>query len=81
VRDVLDKFVVSAGFNIWLVSFPEAKTTVPRGLFRTLSMDGSDLPEDLVPMWYLLTPEHDPVRKGLGIGSPEGEWQPVGKLK
>jgi hypothetical protein len=81
VRDILDKFVVSAGFNIWLVTFPETKTITPRGFFRTLSMDGSSLSEDLVPMWYLLTPGHDPVGKGFGVGWPRSEWPPVGKIK
>lgn len=81
VQDILDKFVVSAGFNVWLVTFPETKTVTPSGFFRTLSMDGSSLPEDLIPMWYLLTPGHDPVGKGLGIGWPRGEWPPVGKIK
>lgn len=78
VRDILDKLVVSAGYNMWLVTFPELKSTTPNGFFKTLSLDGSNLPDDSGPMWYLLVPGHDPVRKGFGIGWPRGEWEPVG---
>jgi hypothetical protein len=78
VRDVLDKLVVSAGYNMWLVTFAELKNTTPNGFFKTLALDGSDLPDDSGPMWYLLVPGHDPVRKGFGIGWPRGTWEPVG---
>ena len=79
VRDVLDKLVVSAGYNIWLVMFPEVKTLTPNGFFKTLSGGGSNLPDDSGPRWYLLVPGHDPVRKGFGPGWPRGIWEPAGR--
>jgi hypothetical protein len=65
VRDILDKFVTSAGFNIWLVTFPEIAT---KGFFKTTSIFSPGLPESELPAWDLLLPGYDPVRKQMGTG-------------
>jgi hypothetical protein len=68
VRDVLDRFVTSAGFNIWLVTFPETKSMTSKGFFRTISIFSPNLPETKLPIWDLLRPGYDPVRREEGLG-------------
>lgn len=68
VRDILDRFVTSAGFNIWLVTFPELPTTTAKGFFKTISIFSPNLPNSELPAWDLLLPGYDPVRKQMGIG-------------
>jgi hypothetical protein len=74
VRDVLDRFVTSAGFNIWLVTFPEVKTVAPKGFFKMTSIFSPNLPDNKLPIWDLLRPGYDPVRKEDGLGWKRGHW-------
>jgi hypothetical protein len=75
VRDVLDRFVTSAGFNIWLVTFPEIPTTTVKGFFKSTSIFSPNLPDSELPAWDLLLPGYDPVRKEMGIGWKPGPWR------
>lgn len=74
VRDILDRFVTSAGFNIWMATFPEIKSTTPKGFFKSISIFSPDLPDADLPAWDLLYPGYDPVRKGFGLGWKRGDW-------
>lgn len=56
VRDILDRFVTSAGFNIWMATFPEIKSTTPKGFFKSISIFSRDLPDADLPAWDLLYP-------------------------
>jgi hypothetical protein len=73
VRDILDRFVTSAGFNIWLVTFPELPTTTAKGFFKTISIFSPNLPNSELPAWDLLLPGYDPVRKQMGVGWKQGK--------
>jgi hypothetical protein len=79
IRDILDKFLTSGGFNIWLVRFTEANTSTTGGFFTTKSVFSLNLPESELPVWDLLVPGYDPVRKQFGIDWPRGTWQPTTK--
>jgi hypothetical protein len=79
VRDILDRFVTSAGYNIWLVTFPDTSGSTIRGFFVTKSVFSPNLPESELPVWDLLVPGYDPVRKQFGIDWPRGTWQPTTK--
>lgn len=74
VRDILDRFVTSAGFNIWMATFPEIKTTTPKGFFKNISILSPNLPDVELPAWDLLYPGYDPARKQFGPGWKRGEW-------
>lgn len=75
VRDILDGFVSSAGFNIWLVTFPETPALTVRGFFKSTSIFSPNLPDSELPAWDLLLPGYDPVRKEMGIGWKQVPWQ------
>ena len=74
VRDILDRFVTSAGFNIWLATFPETKATTAKGFFKAVSIYSPDLWDSELPAWDLLLPGYDPVRKQNGLGWKRCEW-------
>jgi hypothetical protein len=74
VSDIHDRFVTSAGFNIWLVTYPEAKTVTGRGFFKTISIFSAELPDNLLPTWDLLRPGYDPVRKQNVFYWKRGRW-------
>jgi hypothetical protein len=75
VRDVLDRFITSAGFNIWLVTFPETPALTMKGFFKSTSIFSPNLPDSELPVWDLLLPGYDPVRKQMGIGWKRGPWR------
>jgi hypothetical protein len=75
VRDILDHFVTSAGFNIWLVTFPEIPAVTAKGFFKSTSIFSPNLPDSELPAWDLLLPGYDPVRKQRGIGWKQGPWR------
>ncbi|MGA8428933.1 MAG: hypothetical protein WB729_03855 [Candidatus Sulfotelmatobacter sp.] len=75
VRDVLDRLLTSAGFNIWLVTFPELPATTTKGFFKSISIFSPNLPDSELPAWDLLLPGYDPVRKQMGIGWKQGPWR------
>jgi hypothetical protein len=75
VRDVLDRFLTSAGFNIWLVTFPELPATTTKSFFKSISIFSPNLPDSELPAWDLLLPGYDPVRKQMGIGWKQGAWR------
>jgi hypothetical protein len=74
VRDVLDRFVTSAGFNIWLVTFPEIPAVTGKGFFKSVSIFSLNLPDSELPAWDLLLPGYDPVRKQMGVGWKQAPW-------
>jgi hypothetical protein len=76
VREILDAFLASSGFNIWLVTFPEVNTSA-HGFFRTTSVFSPNLHDAELPTWDLLLPGYDPVRGGFGVGWQRGDWQPL----
>ena len=73
VRDILDKFVTSAGFSIWLATFPELPATTENGFFKSISIFSPNLPDSQLPAWDLLLPGYDPVRKQMGVGWKQGD--------
>jgi hypothetical protein len=77
VRDILDRLVESAGFNIWLVTFPEAQKPAQGAMLKTTSIfNPGSAPSD-APRWDLLLPGYDRERKAFGLGWQRGDWQPV----
>ncbi len=74
-RDILDRFITSAGFNIWLVAFPELPELTSRGFFESISVFSPNLPESELPAWDLFLPGYDPVKKEMGIGWKQGAWR------
>ena len=75
VRDILDKFVTSAGFNIWLVTFPELPAITEKDFFKSISIFSPGLPSSELPAWDLLLPGYDPVRRQMGVGWKQGLWR------
>lgn|SRR5581483_8808402 len=75
VRDILDRFVTSAGFSIWMATFPELKPGTHNGYFKAISIFSPQLPDADLPAWDLLSPGYDPVRKQFGLGWKRGEWR------
>lgn len=74
VRDILDRFVTSAGFNIWLVTFPEIPAPTVKGFFKSISIFSPNLPDSELPAWDLLLPGYDPVRRQMGVGWKQAPW-------
>jgi len=68
VRNILDRFVTAAGFNIWLATFPEIPEADADDFFKSTSIFSPDLPRTNLPAWDLLLPGYDPVRKQIGVG-------------
>ncbi len=76
VREILDRLVLSAGFNIWLVTFPEAKSITEKGFYKTSSLFGP-VSDSAQPMWDLLLPGFDPSTRSFPPGSNRSEWPPA----
>ncbi len=71
VRDVLDRFVLSADFQMWVVTYVPDKGVTVAGDTWTVSIFNWELTEKYQPVWDLLVRGFDPTAKAY-----KPEWVP-----
>jgi hypothetical protein len=76
VRDILDKFVLSSGRKIWLVTYPPQDEFTDSGERRVVSIYNENITEEYQPVWDLMVWGFDPADK---VFRPE--WAPPPKIK